>query len=148
MRWLSLEVSRHDTCVIKMREDLGHRAGLSPQIIQAHNAFADELDEAYDILKSDATDIDNQIRSRYISIIDSRSQLSADLYTNLASTRRRVSDKLNILAILQERQQVSQRCTEVTIIASKKRHYIGAGTLEPRQRALRAQGWPAQWWED
>ena len=39
---------------------------------------------------------------------------------------------------------VSQRCTEVTIIASKKRHYIGAGTLEPRQRALRAQGWPAQ----
>ena len=91
--------------VTKIRKDLSHRAGLNPQIIQAQNAFADELDEAYDILKSDATDIDKQICNCYISIIDSGSKLSADLYTNLASTKRRVSDKLKMLASLQEHQQ-------------------------------------------
>ena len=98
-------VTSIQSCVNKMREVLSHRAGLNPQIIQDYNAFADELDEAYDILKSDATDINEQICSRYISIIDNSSKLSTDLYTNLANTRRRVSDKLKMLAILQECQQ-------------------------------------------
>ena len=93
------------SCITKMREDLGHRDGLSPQIIQTHNAFADKLDEAYDILQSDTADTNERIRNRNISIIDSSSKLSADLYTNLVSIRRRVGNKLKMLAILQECQQ-------------------------------------------
>ena len=44
------------------------------------------------------------MRTPVTSIIDSSSKLSADVYTNLASTKRRVSDKLKMLAILPERQ--------------------------------------------
>ena len=74
----------------------------SAPIIQARNALANKLGEAYDILKSDAADVDEQIRNRYISIINNSDKLSANPCTNLDSVKRRVSEKLKVLAVLQQ----------------------------------------------
>ena len=123
------------SCVTKMREDLGHQDGLNPQIIQAHNAFAVKLDEAYDILKSDAADVDEQIRNRYISIVNSGSKLSADLYTNLVSVRRRVSDKLKMLAVLQERLQETATAFERFMSSNDKGKETARTTPAPSATA-------------
>ena len=94
-----------------MREDLRHWGCLSPptnaQIIRAYNTLADKMDEIYDILATtgDDDDANEQIRNRYIDIINNSSRLSADLYTNLANAKRRMADKLEMLATLQRRQQ-------------------------------------------
>ena len=102
-------IIRVQSCIAKMEEDLGHWGSLSTstkaQTIQAYNALADKLDEVYDILKANEADVDRQVRSRYVDIINSSGKFSADLYMNLANAKRRAGEKLEMLAVLQQRQQ-------------------------------------------
>lgn len=82
-------------------------ADLSPpadaQTIQTYNGLADKLDEIFLILSADEADADLQIRDRYIDVINTCGRAWAYLYMHLANTKKKASDKLEMLAVLQKR---------------------------------------------
>ena len=69
------------------------------------------MDEIYNILKSDEADADHQIRAQYLDISHG-GRFAVDLYMNLANTKKKVNEKLEILAILQRHQQETATALE------------------------------------
>ena len=93
--------------VAGMERDAAHCVGLGStarkQAINAYNALTDKIDEAYGIFSMDR--YADQIRTRYMDIINSSGQFAATLYTSLANSKSRASGKLEALATLQQKQQ-------------------------------------------
>lgn len=66
------------SCIVKMRKDLGYRDSLSAQTTRAHNALTNKLDGIHGILKPSAAGVGEQICNRY-NITSSSSKPSATI---------------------------------------------------------------------
>ena len=89
------------------------------QTTQAFNVLADKMDEILHILLADETDADQQIRNRYIDITNTNGRIWADPYMDLANTKKKASDKLEMLAVLQKRQQFTATAFENMTFSDK-----------------------------
>ena len=65
-------------------------------------------------------DADLQIRDRYIDVINTCGRAWADLCMHLANTKKKASDKLEMLAVLQKRQQFAATAFERFMSLSNK----------------------------
>ena len=117
-------VVRLQSCIVKMTEDAPHLATLSPpadaQIIQGYNALADKMDEIFLILATDEDDATQQIRDRYIDVINTSGRVWADLYMHLSNAKKKANEKLEMLTVLQKRQQFTATAFERFMAHSSK----------------------------
>jgi hypothetical protein len=102
-------VSHLHECLVRMEGDLVLGSTLPPtakgQTIQAYNALADRMEEVYEILHQAEDDAEDRIHQMFPGILAQVSRFTMDLYMNLANAKRRATDKMELLATLQQRQQ-------------------------------------------
>ena len=90
-----------------MEKDSEYLTDLNPsaraQTIQAYNALVDKMSEVYDALSTNGSveNIECQVRTLYLDVVNLSSKFTTGLYTNLANSKKKVSEKLGMLTILQ-----------------------------------------------
>ena len=95
------------TYVTKMGKDSEYLTDLNTsaraQMIQAYNALADKMSEVHDALSTNGSveNIEHQVRTLYLDVVNLSSKFTTGLFTNLANSKKKVSEKLGMLTILQ-----------------------------------------------
>ena len=120
-----------------MGKDSEYLTDLNPsaraQTIQAYNALVDKMSEVYDALSTNGSveNIECQVRTLYLDVVNLSSKFTTGLYTNLANSKKKVSEKLGMLTILQQRQQETASALERFAISQNKGKGIPRDSSQP-----------------
>ena len=122
------------SCILKMEKDIEHWPKPHPQTsacaVQAYNTLACQMEGIFSILKEDPADAEHQILTRFLCIANKSSRFTVGLCLNLVNACKEASTKIEMISILQQRQQETTSITERFITFQDKGK--GAGTIPGR----------------